>query len=115
MSIQNQRWWGLFILLASCMLPLSIRVAPKVTLQSDVEGAVSCLGCNPLILGQPLNINKAPIEHLVSLPSIGEKRAKDIVSHRTKFGDFEKLEDLDAVRGIGPKTLARLQPYIVIE
>ena len=115
MSMQNQHWWGLFILLASFALPLSIRVAPKVSLQSDVEGAVSCLECNPLVFGQSLNINKAPIQHLVSLPSIGEQRAKDIVSHRTNFGDFEKLEDLDAVRGIGPKTLEKLQPYIVME
>ena len=115
MSVQNQRWWGVFILLASCALPLSIREVPRVTLRPDVVDAIPCLGCNPLILGQPLNINKAPIQHLIGLPNIGEKRAKDIVSHRIKFGDFKRLEDLDAVRGIGPKTLARLQPYIVME
>ena len=114
-SVQNQRCWSLLILLASCSLPLSVRVAPKVTLQPDVESSISCVGCNPLVFGQPLDINKAPIEHLLSLPYIGQKRARDIIRHRTTFGDFETFEDLDDVPGIGPKTLMRLQPYIVIE
>ena len=98
-------------------MPLPVRSVPNVTLDpnSAYDETIFCDGCNPLVFGQPLNINTASIEHLTSLPSIGEKRAVDIVEHRMKNGDFQILKDLDDVRGIGPKTLLKLQPYIVIE
>ena len=120
MSVQSYRFWGLLIVLASTTMPWSVRSVPQVVLHSDdrsgfSEDVVSCVGCNPLIFGQPLNINRASIQHLISLPYIGEKRAMEIVSHRNQFGDFQKVADLDQVRGIGPKTLERLQPYIVTE
>ena len=120
MKTANYRVWGLIILLASYTMPWSVRSVPQVNLRqnengSGTEEAILCLDCNPLIFGQPLDINRASMEHLRSLPHIGEKRAKDIVSHRTRFGDFETVEALDDVRGIGPKTLMRVQPYIVTE
>ena len=68
-----------------------------------------------MVFGQPLNINSASIQQLISLPNIGEKRAKDILEHRLKNGGFKTLEELDDVRGIGPKTLLKIKPYIVME
>ena len=114
---QNQKIWGLVLLLISVIMPLPIRTVPNVTLdpESAHDDTILCEGCNPLVFGQPLNINAASIEQLTSLPSIGEKRATDIIGHRMKNGDFQTLNDLDDVRGIGPKTLLKLQPYIVIE
>ena len=113
----NQKFWGLVLLFISMAMPLPIRSVPNVTLDSGsgLNDTILCEGCNPLVFGQPLNINAASIEQLTSLPSIGEKRATDIIGHRMKNGDFQTLNDLDDVRGIGPKTLLKLQPYIVIE
>lgn len=119
MSIRDHRLWGLVILLTSTALPLSVRSVPEVIVRpsDDVQSKaiISCLDCNPLIFGHPLNINRASVQHLISLPYIGEKRALDIVVHRTEFGDFANVEALDDVRGIGPKTVMRLRPYIVTE
>ena len=55
----------------------------------------------------------------VQLPGIGEALAKRIVAYRRQQAAdtglepvFRSLEDLDAVRGIGPKTLARMAEYL---
>ena len=114
---RTQKIWGLVLLLLSLAMPLPIRSVPSVSLKpgSVYDGTIFCDGCNPLVFGQPLNINEASIQQLTSLPSIGEKRAADILGYRINNGDFQTLEDLDKVRGIGPKTLLKLQPYIVME
>lgn len=58
----------------------------------------------------PIDINTAPPEILELLPGIGEKTAKKIVAARP----FANVPDLIRVHGIGPKKLAKLQPYIVV-
>ena len=117
MNEGNQKIWGLVLLLLSVMMPFPIPSVPTVTLDAGIvqNETIFCDGCNPLIFGQSLNINTASIDHLMSLPNIGEKRAKVILEHRMKNGKFQNLKDLDEVQGIGPKTLLKLQPYIVIE
>ena len=63
--------------------------------------------------------NVADWSELVRLPGIGETLAKRIVAYRqqeaVRMGQepvFSRLEDLDAVRGIGPKTLAKMADYL---
>lgn len=46
------------------------------------------------------------------LPGVGPATAMAIVSHRAAHGPFEDPADLLAVRGIGPRTLERLEPYL---
>lgn len=118
MKVHNHAVWGCLLMLLAFGLPLKVRLVPRVVfIEAGVldENTVLCEGCNPLIFGQPLNINKAPVEHLIALPFVGDKRAQDIVGTRQSIGGFKKLEDLDDVPGIGPKTLKRLRPYVVIE
>ncbi len=62
-------------------------------------------------LEQRINPNDAPPESLARLPGIGAVRAQAIVSYRQQFlqsneGDlaFEDCNDLQKVKGIGPKT-----------
>lgn len=54
--------------------------------------------------GQPVWINEASAEELRTLPRIGPALASRIIAARP----FERLEDLLAVRGIGPSTLEAL-------
>ena len=49
---------------------------------------------------------------LVTLPEIGELLARRIVDYRQQFGPFKSVEDLRRVRGIGPKTMEHLRPYL---
>ncbi|CCQ12380.1 Late competence protein ComEA, DNA receptor [Pseudoalteromonas luteoviolacea B = ATCC 29581] len=56
-----------------------------------------------------VNINTAGVAQLSTLPGIGEKKARDIIQYREQNGQFKTLEQLQSVKGIGPKLLARIK------
>ncbi|MDO9264961.1 MAG: helix-hairpin-helix domain-containing protein [Desulfosalsimonadaceae bacterium] len=53
-----------------------------------------------------ININTASAEELTKLKGVGEKLAAGIVAYREANGPFKTVQDLDLVKGIGPKILA---------
>lgn len=59
-----------------------------------------------------IDINAATASQLESLPGIGPAIARAIVEHRAKNGPFATVDDLLAVRGIGPAKLAELRAHI---
>jgi competence protein ComEA len=59
-----------------------------------------------------ININTATLEEIQLLPGIGESMAKSIVAYRTSHGHFGSVNDLEKVKGIGKKKLAKLRPYL---
>lgn len=59
-----------------------------------------------------ININQASAEQLSSLPGIGPAKAEAIIAAREQNGGFTSTTDLQAVKGIGAKTVARLEPLI---
>ena len=70
-------------------------------------------GAHRLTLGLPLDLNLATEADLMALPRIGPVLAKRIVTDRQRRGSFTAISDLQRVRGIGPATLKRLQPWIM--
>lgn len=62
--------------------------------------------------GTKININQADEAELQSLPHIGPVMAARIVAYRKSHGAFQNLDDLNAVQGIGAKTIEKLQPLI---
>ncbi|MBK6916534.1 MAG: helix-hairpin-helix domain-containing protein [Deltaproteobacteria bacterium] len=56
-------------------------------------------------LAQPVDVNTAGADELASLPGVGPAIAARIVAGRP----FVSVDALLRVRGIGPKTLARLR------
>lgn len=64
-------------------------------------------------LVQRIDINAASVHELDLLPEIGPALAQRIVDHRAEHGPFPTLDDLDDVRGIGPKTVAALADHAV--
>lgn len=58
-----------------------------------------------------VNINTASPQDLERLPGIGPATAQRIVEYRTTHGGFQSLEELDNVKGIGPKKLSDILPY----
>ncbi|MEM0951265.1 MAG: ComEA family DNA-binding protein [Cyanobacteria bacterium P01_H01_bin.74] len=63
---------------------------------------------------QSVNINTDAQTKLQLLPGIGPAIASRIITDRLQHGRFTSVDDLQRVRGIGPKTLAKLRDYIRI-
>lgn len=61
-----------------------------------------------------LNINKATVQELVSLPGIGAVIAKRIVEYR-EAKPFASVDELLEVKGIGEKKLAKLRELVTVE
>ncbi len=64
--------------------------------------------------GVKIPLNQAAVVTLETLPGIGVKKAQAIVAYRRAHGLFTSLEQLSAVKGIGPKLLAKVLPYLTL-
>ncbi|MGH7565024.1 MAG: ComEA family DNA-binding protein [Gemmatimonadota bacterium] len=60
----------------------------------------------------PIDPNTADRAAWIRLPGIGPRTAAAILEHRATRGPFRRPQDLLAVRGIGPVTLDKLQPWL---
>ncbi|MED4907514.1 helix-hairpin-helix domain-containing protein [Brevibacillus centrosporus] len=63
---------------------------------------------------QTVSLNSATAEELMTLPGIGEARAKAIMQYREEKGSFRALEELKSIEGIGDKLYERIAPRIRI-
>ena len=61
-----------------------------------------------------VNINTASLEELNAVKGIGPSKAKAIVEHREKNGPFKSLDDLKAVKGFGDKSIARMKDELTV-
>jgi competence protein ComEA len=62
----------------------------------------------------PVNLNTATSEQLQEVPGIGPATAEKILQMRKSYGAFKSVNDLLAVRGIGPKRLEKMRKYLVV-
>ncbi len=60
----------------------------------------------------PVDINTGNSEELQLLPSIGPVLASRIILYREHHGPFTSLDSLKNIRGIGPRTVQKLQYYL---
>jgi competence ComEA-like helix-hairpin-helix protein len=75
-----------------------------------------------IVLDEQINPNDAPSASLIRLPGIGIGRAGAIVAYRDNFGKknsnsrtFRNCEDLQKVKGIGPKTVENISEWLKFE
>src|SRR5438105_12840967 len=61
----------------------------------------------------PVNINTATSEELQQVPGIGPATAEKILQMRKSYGAFKSVDDLLAIRGLGPKRLEKMRKYLV--
>lgn len=59
-----------------------------------------------------VNLNTATADELDSLPGVGPVTAQSIIAWRTKHKRFSRIEELQEVDGIGPKTYAEIAPRV---
>ena len=59
-----------------------------------------------------LDLNRANQSQLEELPSVGPVTAQAILTWRQQHGQFSRIEELQEVDGIGPKTYAQIAPHV---
>jgi competence ComEA-like helix-hairpin-helix protein len=62
----------------------------------------------------PININTASAADLQQVPGIGPSTAQKILDTRKSYGTFKSVDDLLAIKGIGPKKLEKMRKYLTI-
>lgn len=62
--------------------------------------------------GRCLDVNRASAPELELLPGVGPRLAAEIVAVRARSGRFDAPAALARVRGVGPKTLAKIAPRL---
>jgi len=60
-----------------------------------------------------VDLNTADRTELIQVAGIGPERADAILAHRATYGPFQRVDELDAVRGIGIKTLTKSRPHLM--
>lgn len=61
-----------------------------------------------------VNVNTANESELETLPGIGNTKAKAIVKYRSRHGNFNTIDDMNNVPGIGPATIDLFKAYVTI-
>lgn len=59
-----------------------------------------------------IDLNTATVEQLDTLPGVGPVTAQAIIAWRTQHGRFSRVEELQEVDGIGPKTYDKLSSLV---
>lgn len=62
-----------------------------------------------------ININTATSQQLMTLPGIGESRAKDIIDYRQKNGKFKSISDIKKISGIKDAAFDKIKDLICVE
>ncbi|MBC8402715.1 MAG: helix-hairpin-helix domain-containing protein [Candidatus Marinimicrobia bacterium] len=61
-----------------------------------------------------ISINNASKEELMMLPKIGPVTAERIIRFREDFGNFQNIDELKNIKGIGPKTMEQLRLLVTL-
>ena len=63
---------------------------------------------------EPVNINTATKEELQTISGIGEGKAQAIIDYREEFGNFNTIEDILNVSGIGESVYEKIKDHITV-
>ena len=104
---------------------------PAQPAQTQIVASAAPTVSAPLPIGEPrrgrpseskrvtasskLDLNRATIEQLRTLPGIGEVLAQRMIERRTVQGLYRTIDDLREVKGIGAKRLEKLRPLVAVD
>lgn len=72
-------------------------------------------GLERVLLGRPVDLNRATAGDLAVVPGIGPGLAGEVVREREERGPFRSADDLRRVRGIGPARMERARPFVSVD
>ena len=85
-----------------------------ININSVNDNSGNNYGMNSTNLSDLININTASLEQLMTLSGIGESKARSIISYRKENGNFNEIEDITKVSGIGQALYEKIKDYITV-
>jgi competence protein ComEA len=79
----------------------------------DAGGMIDIDRATPLTAQFQVNVNQADWPELMQLPGVGRTLAERVIAERQERGEFQSVEELTRVDGIGPRTIDRIRPYLL--
>ena len=89
-----------------------IQTSPDSDLQTTDRNVRS--NSAPALDSGLVNLNTADAAALMTLPGIGESRAKAIISYREQHGAFVKIEDIMKISGIKEAAFSKIKDKITV-
>lgn len=86
----------------------------KKAMKQDSNAVNSSTGSDKDSKSSLININTATLEELMTLPGVGESKAKMILDYRTQNGSFQKPEDIMQISGIKEGVYNKIKDSITI-
>ena len=93
---------------------LSVEEYEKGEQAASAAGKATTSVASNVASDSKVNLNAADSPQLQSLSGIGPSMAQRIIDYRQEHGAFQRVEDLQKVRGIGAKTFDKLKDNICI-
>ena len=93
-----------------------LRKGDRVTLQKNPDGTPFLMvdempAAEKLILGVPVDLNRASFEDLERIPGIGRKTAEAILRHRETEGSLKNLKELKKITTLGDRKIEKIGEY----
>lgn len=89
-----------------CICPSISNVSCFDTAITNLDGILNQSG--------KVSLNSATLEELMTLPGIGEGRAKLIIEYRQQNKGFKDIEEIMNIKGVGEKSFEKLKAYLTL-
>lgn len=89
-----------------------IQTSPDSDMQTTDKNVRS--NSAPALENGLVNLNTADVAALMTLPGIGESRAKAIISYREQHGAFAQIEDIMKISGIKQAAFSKIKDKITV-
>ena len=100
--------------LISGLLVLSALAIQAPVVHAEVESSKHAQN-KETNLQQRIDLNSATVEQLISLPGVGQSKAKAIIKYREEVGPFLEVAQLTQVKGIGEKMLSKIENHVRVK
>lgn len=97
-----------------CLILMFVSLNTGFAAQKPAADSVGQAAADASLVAGKIDINSADEEMLTTLPGVGPKTATRIHDYRKANGPFRSVDDLLNIKGIGPKVLDKLKPFVTV-